>query len=382
MSEKAQAAVPATTPGTLYLAFELGQQKWVLGFTIGLGQPPRKRTIAAGDLIALEQEIAVAKKRFGLLPAARVLSCYEAGRDGFWLHRYLLAQGVENLVVDSSSIEVNRRAKRAKTDRLDVGKLVTMLARYDGGEKKVWSVVRVPSVEAEDARHLHRELMALKRDRTRHINRIKGLLAGQGVRLKVGADLVSQLDQARVWDGTCLPPGVRARVEREFAGWQFVHQNVLELEAERSELLRTSSEPSVELVRRLLRLCGIGDNSAWLYVMEFFSWREFHNRREVGGLAGLAATPYDSGDQSRDQGISKAGNSPVRSMAIEIAWGWLRHQPDSELTHWFDERFGHSGKRLIKIGIVALARKLLIALWRYLETGEIPAGARLKPSLT
>jgi transposase len=381
MDETEQATVSAANPGTLYLAFELGQQKWVLGFTIGLGQKPRKRTVAAGDLIALEQEIAVAKKRFGLSPTARVLSCYEAGRDGFWLHRYLLAQGIENLVVDSSSIEVNRRAKRAKTDRLDVGKLVTMLARYDGGEKKVWSVVHVPSVEAEDARHLHRELMALKRDRTRHINRIKGLLAGQGVRLKVSAELVSQLDQVRVWDGTCLPPGVRARVEREFVGWQFVHQNILELEAERSELLRTSSEPSVELVRRLLRLCGIGDNSAWLYVMEFFSWREFRNRRQVGGLAGLAATPYDSGDQSRDQGISKAGNSPVRSMAIEIAWGWLRHQPDSELTHWFDERFGHSGKRLIKIGIVALARKLLIALWRYLETGEVPAGAHLKPSL-
>jgi transposase len=381
MSEKEQATVSAANPGTLYLAFELGQQKWVLGFTVGLGQPPRKRTVAAGDLIVLEHEIALAKKRFGLLPTARVLSCYEAGRDGFWLHRYLLAQSIENLVVDSSSIEVNRRAKRAKTDRLDVGKLVTMLARYDGGEKKVWSVVRVPSVEAEDARHLHRELMALKRDRTRHINRIKGLLAGQGVRLKFGADLVSQLDQVRLWDGTRLPPGVRARVEREFAGWQFVHQNVLELEVERAELLRTSSEPSVELVRRLLRLCGIGDNSAWLYVMEFFSWREFRNRRQVGGLAGLAATPYDSGDQSRDQGISKAGNSPVRSMAIEIAWGWIRHQPDSELTHWFDQRFGHSGKRLIKIGIVALARKLLIALWRYLETGEIPAGARLKPSL-
>jgi len=382
MSEKEQATVSAANPGTLYLAFELGQQKWVLGFTVGLGQKPRKRTVAAGDLIVLEHEIALAEKRFGLLPTARVLSCYEAGRDGFWLHRYLLAQSIENLVVDSASIEVNRRAKRAKTDRLDVGKLVTMLARYDGGEKKVWSVVHVPSVEAEDARHLHRELMALKRDRTRHINRIKGLLAGQGVRLNVGADLVSQLDQVRLWDGMRLPPGVRARVEREFAGWQFVHQNVLELEAERAELLRTSSEPSVELVRRLLRLCGIGDNSAWLYVMEFFSWREFRNRRQVGGLAGLAATPYDSGDQSRDQGISKAGNSPVRSMAIEIAWGWIRHQPDSELTHWFDERFGHSGKRLIKIGIVALARKLLIALWRYLETGEIPAGARLKPSLS
>jgi len=149
-------------------------------------------------------------------------------------------------------------------------------------------------------------------------NRIKGLLAGQGVRLKVSANLLSQLDQVRLWDGSPLLPGVRARVEREFASWQFVHQNILELEAERSELLRTSNEPSVELVRCLLRLCGIGENSAWLYVMEFFSWREFRNRRQVGGLSGLAATPYDSGNQSRDQGISKAGNSPVRAMAIEM----------------------------------------------------------------
>jgi len=382
MSEKEQATVSATTSGTLYLALELGQKKWVLGFTVGLGQKPRQRTIAGGDLLALEHEIALAKKRFSLPPTARVLSCYEAGRDGFWLHRYLLAHGVENLVVDSSSIEVNRRAKRAKTDQLDVGKLVTMRVRYDGGEKKVWSVVHVPSVEAEDARHLHRELMTLKRDQTRHVNRIKGLLAGQGVRLKVDAKLPQRLDQVRLWDGRPLPPGVRARIEREFAGWQFVHQNVLELEAERSELLRTSSDPDVELVRRLLRLCGIGDNSAWLYVMEFFSWREFHNRRQVGGLAGLAATPYDSGDPSRDQGISKAGNTPVRAMAIEIAWSWLRHQPDSELSRWFTQRFGRGGKRLRKIGIVALARKLLIALWRYLECGEIPAGAQLKPSLT
>jgi transposase len=152
------------------------------------------------------------------------------------------------------------------------------------------------------------------------------------------------------------------------------------LEGERAELLRTSKDASVEKVRRLLRLCGLGENSAWLYVMEFFGWREFHNRREVGGLAGLAATPFDSGDQSRDQGISKAGNSPIRAMAIEIAWCWLRYQPDSELSRWFNERLGKGGKRLRKIGIVALARKLLIALWRYLEDGVIPAGAQLKPT--
>jgi transposase len=367
-----------TFRSTLYHAYELGNKEWKLGFTVGLGQSPRRRKIAGGDLVALEEEIRLAKKRFGLPEDARVLSCYEAGRDGFWLHRHLLSEEIENLVVDSASIEVNRRAKRAKTDNLDLGKLLTMLIRYDSGEKKVWSVVHVPSVEAEDKRHLHRELSALKKDRTRHINRIKGLLAGQGVRIPVRADFLEKLERVRLWDGSPLPPGLRARLEREYAGLEFVRQQITELEAERRELIRTSDDASVEKVRQLLRLRGIGESSAWLFVMEFFGWRDFRNRRQVGGLAGLAPMPYQSGDESREQGISKAGNRPVRGMGIEIAWGWLRHQPESELTLWYQEKYGDAGKRMRKVGIVALARKLLVALWRYLETGEIPAGAQLK----
>ncbi len=363
---------------TLYLAFELGNTDWMLGFTIGLGQAPRRRKIKAGDLIGLEREIERAKKRFGLPQEVRVLSCYEAGRDGFWLHRHLDSQAVENLVVDSASIEVNRRAKRAKTDKLDVKKLLTMLLRYDSGEQKVWSVVHIPSIEAEDSRHLHRQLSTFKSDRTRHVNRIKGLLVGQGVRLPVKTDFLERLERVRRWDGRPLPPGLRSRLEREYAGYQFVAEQVQELEAERRELLRTSTEPNVEQVRQLLQLRGIGENSSWLFVMEFFSWRNFRTRRQVGGLAGLTPTPYQSSGQSREQGIDKSGNSPVRSMAIEIAWGWLRHQPESELTLWYQKRFGQGSKRLRKIGIVALARKLLIALWRYLDYGEIPPGAQLK----
>jgi transposase len=366
---------------TLYLAFELGNAKWKLGFTVGLGQSPRRRTIEAGDLVALQEEIRRAKQRFRLPVTAPVKSCYEAGRDGFWLHRHLLEKEIENLVVDSASIEVNRRAKQAKTDRLDVGKLLSMLIRYHSGEEKVWSVVHVPSVEAEDQRHLHRGLAALKKDRTRHSNRIQGLLAGQGVRLGVGADLLEQLATVRLWNGASLPPGLRSRLEREYAGWQFANQQVHEVEAERRELIRTADDPSIDQVRQLLKLRGLGENSAWLFVKEFFGWRKFRNRREVGALAGLTATPYQSGDQDRDQGISKAGNRLVRVMAIEIAWGWLRHQPDSELSRWYQERFGHGSKRLRKIGIVALARKLLIALWCYLEDGEIPAGAQLKATV-
>jgi transposase len=376
MNETTQAQY-STLP-TLYIACELSNKKWKLGFTIGLGQKPRERSVGAGDLLALEEEIRLAKKRFGLPANARVLSCYEAGRDGFWIHRYLLAQGIENLVVDAASIEVPRRARRAKTDRMDVGKLLTMLIRYDCGEKRAWSVVKVPSVEAEDKRHLHRELTTLKTDRTRHINRIKGLLVGQGVRLPVGGDFLDRLQDVRLWDGSPLPSGLRARVTQEYAGLQFVQQQIKALEAERRQMIRTSDDPSVEKVRWLMRLKGIGENSAWLFVMEFFDWREFRNRREVGALAGLTPTPYQSGDESREQGISKAGNRPIRAMAIEIAWGWLRHQPQSELSRWYQERFGHGSKRVRKIGIVALARKLLIAWWRYLELGEIPVGAQLK----
>jgi transposase len=361
----------------LYLAFELGKQEWKLGFTIGLGQRPRVRAIDGGDVEALQWEIAQAKKRFGLAADAAVMSCYEAGRDGFWLHRYLLESAVDNLVVDSSSIEVKRRARRVKTDRLDVQKLLTMLIRYDAGEKKVWSVVNAPSVEAEDKRHLHRQLRTLKADRTRCNNRIKGLLYCQGIKMPVKEDFLETLPTVRLWDGSPLPAGLRSRVEREFAIWRFVNHQIEELETERAEMIRTSQDPCVDQVRQLLRLRGIGPNSAWLFVMEFFGWRNFRNRRQVGALAGLTGTPYLSGEETQEKGISKAGNTPVRSIVIEVAWSWLRFQPDSELTRWYQDRFAHGGKRLRKIGVVALARKLLIALWRYLETGELPAGAQL-----
>jgi transposase len=198
------------------------------------------------------------------------------------------------------------------------------------------------------------------------------------VRLSVKGDFPESLERVRLWDGSPLPPGLRSWLEREYTCWHFVHQQIKELEAERAEMIRTSTDPGVEQVRQLLRLRGIGENSSWLFVMEFFGWRDFRNRREVGGLAGLAPTPYQSGDEAREQGISKAGNSCVRAMAIEIAWSWLRHQPQSELSLWFQRRFAHGSKRVRKIGIVALARKLLVAFWRHLAFGEIPAGAQLK----
>jgi len=364
----------------LYLALELSQKEWKLAFSVGTGQAPRLRSVGGRDLKGLMEEIRLARVRFGVAKEVEVLSCYEAGRDGFWLHRYLEAQGVHNRVVDSASLEVNRRYRRVKTDRLDVGKLLTMLMRYDLGEKKVWSVVRVPSVEAEDERQLHREMLRLKKERTRHINRIKGLLASQGVELDLEARFKEQLEGVRLWDGSGLPGRLRQRLEREEVRLDVLKEQIRQLEQEREGLIRTSTGEAVEQVRQLLRLKGIGVNSAWLYVMEFFSWRGFRNRREVGALAGLTPTPYQSGESSKESGISKAGNRPVRSMAIEIAWSWLRNQPESILSRWYEQRFAQGSSRMRRIGIVALARKLLVELWKYLETGAVPEGASLKSS--
>ena len=366
----------------LFVAFELGESSWKLAFMTGLGQRARLRTVAARDTAAVRREIVQAKQRFGHPATCPARSCYEAGREGFWLHRWLVAEGIDSRVVDASSIEVSRRLRRAKTDRMDAIRLVVLLVRFWNGERRVWSVARVPSVRDEDGRHLHRELLTMKRDRTRLANRIQGLLASQGVRVDWRRPLERQLDALRLWDGSSLPPGLRARLNQERERLELLHRQIEALEATRREQIRAErSEPGVDKVRRLLALQGVGSNSAWLYVMEFFAWREFRNRREVGALAGLTPTPYQSGESSREQGIAKAGNRHVRAMAIEIAWGWLRFQPESALTHWYPARFGHGSSRLRRIGIVALARKLLIALWRFLETGVLPEGAVLKPVL-
>jgi transposase len=371
---------PQYTSGpSLFLAFELDDRGWKLGFTTGLGRHPRKRSIAPRDLDALKTEISLAKKRFGLPPTAPVLSCYEAGREGFWLHRYLTAQGVDNLVADAASIEVKQRRRRLKTDQVDLAKLLRMLVRHHAGEKDVWSIVHVPSVEAEERRHLHRERWTLSDERTSHINRIKGLLASQGVHISVKKDFPESLQAAHTWDGNSLPARLIPRLLREYERMQLVQLQMEQVEQEQAEALRSSSDPSIAIVRHLMRLRAIGVHTAWPLAMELFSWREFRNRREIGGLLGLASVPYQSGDTSQDQGMSKTGNGRLRALTIEMAWSWLRFQPESELSQWYQERFGHGGRRLRKIGAVAVARKLLIALWRYLEQGEIPEGARLKP---
>jgi transposase len=363
----------------LYLARELSWNAWKLAFTVGLGQKARLRTAPARNTDVLLDEIRKAKARFGLPDDAPVVTCYEAGRDGSWLHRFLVHKGIDNRVVDSASIEVNRRMRRAKSDGLDAVKLVEMLIRFHNGESKVWRVVRVPSVADEDRRQRHRELIDLKAQRTEHTNRIKGLLATFGLDALVNAEFPRRLERLRQWDGEPLPPKVAERILREFARWQQVDAQIRALSKEQRQAVRDDEEPQVEMVRRLLGLKGIGQAGAWILVREIFGWRAIQNRRELAGLAGLVPTPYGSGDSRREQGISKAGNHRVRWVLVQLSWGWLRYQPDSALSRWYQERFGAGNARARKVGIVALARKLLIALWKYVDRGEVPSGAKEVP---
>jgi len=375
MNQTTRIAESTRTEAVLHMALELGASEWKLGFGVEAGRKASQRTVVAGDLNGLMLEVARAKHRLGVPESTRVVSCYEAGRDGFWLHRFLLSEGVENVVMDSSSIEVNRRHRRAKTDGVDVEKLLSLLIRYERGEKKVFGVAHAPTPEQEDERHLARELESLKQERTAHTNRIKGLLASVGARVKVDNSFLQQLEQAKQWNGERLLASLRERLRREGERLALLQSQIAEVERAR----RKAKVETAEKVQRLQKLKGIGENSGWLFVVEFFGWRQFRNRREVASLAGLSPMPYQSGDTVNiEQGISKAGNRRIRTMAIEIAWGWLRFQPQSRLSLWFQERYGPGSRRSRRVGIVALARKLLIALWRYLDYGVIPEGAVLK----
>jgi len=379
-------AVPQSTLApapTLYVALDLGQRYWTLAFTIGRAQRPRVRTIPAGALDRLTTELTAARRRFGLPATGPVCSCYEAGRDGFWVHRALRAAGVANVVVDAASIEVPRRARRAKTDRLDARKLVTMLVRHLEGERGVWHVVHVPSEADEDHRHLERERQTLVADHTGLVNRIQGLLATQGVTLALRGDVPAQLAAVRRWDGTPLPAELRARLEREWARVERLRSALRALGTERHRRVTApTAAPAdatvVRLTRRLSRLGAVGETTAWLLATELFSWRAFRNRREVGGFVGLTPTPFQSGESVREQGLTRNGSVELRARVIELAWSWLRYQPGSALSRWYRRTYGGGTARLRRIGIVALARRLLIALWRYAMGGDLPAGARIK----
>ena len=363
-----------TSGGILHLAFELGRKKWKLGFTIGLGQKARKKDVTGGATAAVLTEIAAAKRRFVLPEDARVVSCYEAGPEGFWLHRWLLSIGVENVVVDSASIEVDRRKRRAKSDGLDVQGLLKLLCRHTMGEPKVWSVVRVPPPQIEDFRQLHRELATLTEERTRIRNRVRGLLAAQGAAVRRWSTVREDLATIRLWDGSVLGEGLRQRLEREIERMEVVQRQIRGIErtmqAELEEAATAGS--ALAMLQRLASQRGIGAQGARSMVVELFAWRGFRNRRAVGGCTGLTPTPYQSGNTVHEQGIDKAGNVWLRRVATQLAWSWVRWQPHSEITQWFNRRFATAGRRQRRVGIVGVARRLMIALWRYACGAELP----------
>lgn len=376
---------PATAEhATVYLAFELSKGKWKLGVLLPDSQKLSRYTIGGGDVVALAARLAdMRKKAAADGRPIHILSCYEAGLDGHWLHRWLAQQGVINHEIDPSSIEVNRRARRAKTDRIDLEKLMRTFLAYLRGEPRVCSIVHVPTVEDEDRKRRTRERERLIKERTAHINRIKGLLHGQGIRdvQPLARSFIECLSKLRTGDGRPLPERLKQEIAREHERLRLVGQQVAEIEAQNRAELRAAQPGSPEArIMQLIDLKGIGPVGGQELVNEVF-YRAFDNRRQVGSYFGLTGTPYDSGERSREQGISKAGNRRARELAIELAWLWTVHQPDSALTRWFRERVRDIKGRIRRIAVVALARKLMVALWRYLTTGVIPTGAVLHPTL-
>lgn len=389
MARTAQHETTTAPTPTLYVALELSKDTWKLGITTNRAQKARIRDVKARDLEGFLGEVASAKKRLGLPQDTPVRSCYEAGRDGFWIHRFLEAHGITNLIVDPASIEVNRRSRRAKTDRIDAQKLAQLLARQCDGED-VLRVVRVPPLEAEDERLLPRQLSMLKQKRTQTSNQIRARLFLHGVDLDprkgnfANKEFLAELKRARQWDGSRLQPELRKAVRMLWDQFALLTRQIKTLEQRQRQLLREAragSATSTSAQRKgakLSQLCGVGDIGGYTLSVEFFAWREFKNRGEVGALAGLTGTPFQSGDSGRDQGISKAGNPRVRTLMVELAWLWLRWQPDSRTTRWFHDHVGKAGSRSKRKAIVAVARKLLVDLWHFVEHDVIPEGAVLK----
>jgi transposase len=364
-------------------AIELSKQSWVIGFNTPLSEKISRRTLSGCDwkgLLELIEEVRARVSR-EMGRAVAVMSCYEAGYDGFWLHRQLEAHGVRNYVIDPASLQVDRRARRAKTDRIDVERLLRSLMAYLRGEPKVWSVVRVPGVAEEDARRLHRERDRLVSERVQHVNRIKGLCALHGIYdyHPLRPQAMARLEQLCTAQGGELPPRLKSEIKLELHRLKLVVEMIATLEAERDAIVEdeTSTHLNAEKIRNLHKLKSIGPEFAAVLVGEIFH-RGFNNRRQLASYIGVTPSPFQSGSTAREGGISKAGNRKGRTTGIELAWLWLRYQPDSDLSVWFRARVGTVKGRIRRIAIVALARKLLVALWRYLETGLVPRGAVLK----
>ena len=361
---------------SLFVAMELSNKKWKLVF--GDGSRERERNVPARCEEALVREVALAKEKLGLPSDASVVCCYEAGRDGFWVDRMLKKHGFSNRVMDPASIEVPRRSRTRKTDRLDAEKLLQLLLRAElWGQSKAFSVVCVPTEKEEAELRLHRERERLVKERTGHRARLKSLFVLQSI--VVGNPARVPVESVRDWEGKPLPGPWVEEIEREQQRLRLVEAQIKGLEQQQAAALAQAETPAVKKAEKLCRLKSVGPQSGWVLSHECFGWRTFANRKRLGSFAGLTGTPFDSGETLREQGISKAGSGRVRTTMIELAWGWVRWQPDSVLTHWFLDRYVRGGtSRSKRKGIVALARKLLIALWKYVEQDVVPEGAVFK----
>ena len=366
---------------TLYASLELSKSKWVVTINNPGSEKFSKHVVEGGDgaglLELLSRSMAKAEQRYGVQVKAIVIQ--EAGLDGFWIHRLLLANGIESHVVDAASIAVNRRHRRAKTDAIDGETLLRTLMAWARGERRVCSMVRAPSREDEDRRRLTRERGTLLKERIQHTNRVRGLLSGQGVQDydPLRRDRFERLEALRTGDGRDLPPMLKEEIRRELDRIALVTTQLDVVERARDALIRMDAEERNNPAALLLKLKGLGPEFASLLWLELL-FRSFGNRRQVAAYGGLAPSPWQSGGVERDQGISKSGNRRLRKTMIELAWFWLRHQPDSALSRWFHARVGAAKGRIRRIAIVALARKLLVALWRYVTQGVVPEGAVFK----
>jgi transposase len=369
----------------ILMGIELSKKGWLVALRGPITDRISVHRLSAGDakgLLALAERARLAAADV-LDTDVTIASCYEAGYDGFWLHRVLIGANVENYVIDPASIHVDRRARRVKTDRIDAQALLRTLMAHRRGEGRVWSVVQAPTSDDEDRKRPHRERQNLLKERGRHVNRIKGLCSQQGILdyEPMRADRHQRLAELKTGDGRQLQPLLLAEIRRELARLEFLLKQVAELEDARETALKAAPSATAPVqtqhVRSLRRLIAIGPETSTTLANEVF-YRRFKNRRQLAGYVGLTPSPHMSGGLSREQGISKLGNPRARTTLVEAAWLWLRHQPDSALAKWFTQRVGEQRGRMRRIMIVALARKLLVALWRYVETGLVPTGATLR----
>lgn len=366
--------------GAIFVSMELSKSTWLItSLSSGAGERMSKHVVRAGDVAGLMERFALLREKARVRTGQEFgfIVIQEAGLDGFWIHRVLEREGIESYVVDPASIATSRRRRRAKTDKIDGEALVRALLAYKRGEPRVCAMVRPPSVEDEDRRRICRERQVLIIERTQHINRIKGLLFAQGITgyEPLRRDRRERLEELRTGDGRVLAAHVRSQIDRDLDRLELIIEQIKAVEEERATLIAEQAANTPAAM--LLNLKGIGPEFATILYAEGL-FRHFDNRRQLAAYAGLAPTPWQSGSIRQEQGVSKAGNSRLRTTMVELSWLWIRYQPGSALARWFQERVQHNGGRLKKPTIVALARKLLIALWKYATAGVVIEGAVMK----